>query len=47
LALAYKNLDKNIAHTSISRPDAEKDLIFGGFFVLGSQLKPDTKKVIK
>ena len=46
LALASKDLDKSLSHSQMTREEAESDLKFAGFFVLGSQLKPDTKKVI-
>ncbi|EGD77069.1 hypothetical protein PTSG_07409 [Salpingoeca rosetta] len=49
LALAYKSLPADMKHKvqRLSREEAEKDLTFVGFIVLGSPLKSDTRKVMR
>jgi len=49
LALAYRHipsLSREAEFNSIGRSELEKDFLFGGFVVMGSPLKPETKKTI-
>jgi manganese-transporting P-type ATPase len=49
LALAYRHipsLAREAEFNSIGRNELEKDFLFGGFVVMGSPLKPETKKTI-
>lgn len=48
MSLAYKVLPKKSADlVSMSRAEAESDLIFCGFLISECPLKADTKRVIK
>ena len=47
IALAYKTIPKYTNIENLDRHEAEKDLVFAGFYICESPLKPDSKHCIE